>query len=121
MLANKDLFFESTKDLFIQVEKFEKDKRINLPKDFKNYILKNNKLPSKDISFVHFKKYNWGKTTNYDCLEWEGLPKGAIIFAQDLGGNVYCFYKNQIYFITHDPLKIIKFANTFNDFLKKIK
>jgi hypothetical protein len=112
---------ESYNNLSSNVENFEKDTKFNLPEDFKQYVKTNKKLPSKNVNFITFKKYNWGNNVNYDALEWEGLPKGAVIFAQDLGGDIYCFYKGQIYHITHDPLKITKFSNTFTEFLKKIK
>jgi hypothetical protein len=146
MISNYQLFFEqqdvkfNSKDFLNHIRIFEEKTKYILPKDFKDYIKsignsydnlskkllnKKVKLPNNiDDGIYELSKYilyNHKNITFWDALDWEGKPKEAIIFAIGAGGNAYAFYKNNIYYFNHDPLKIIKIANDFKSFLKLIK
>ena len=57
----------------------------------------------------------------FDVVDWRGLPKGAIIFCQDIGGNAITFYKNAVWYVDHDPYRKTKVCDSFTDFLKMLK
>ena len=123
------------------LEEFEKETKLKLPSDFKKYA-KSKKLKlllNKEINISKFKITdkitNISKFTKYkyknkfmkepkefwDPLDWEGLPKGAILFATCSGGNAIGFFKKKVYYFDHDPLRWTKIANNFSSFLKILK
>ena len=128
-LYEQYLKFNAIDNYYDRLTNFEKETKIKLPNDYKLFCKnKTYKEVIKELVGVYggidgiaeFNKFNFNGKEDFDSIHWNGLPKGSVIFAY-CGGDVLIFYKNKIYFLEHDPLKLTKISNNFTEFLKKYK
>lgn len=111
------------------IDTFETKYNIKFPEDLK-YVLKHNNggRPSSkffDIGteteheFKTLLSFNYEDVENiYDYL----FPNNneLVPFATDPSGNLFCCYKNAIYYWRHERNDTIRLADTFSGFLEKL-
>ena len=127
MLKNKEKFLK-----LIEIEGFEKEYKLNLPQNYKQFLLKNNGGVPKEnvfwdgelemgVSYFYPLKYGETKLENIIEVIWreDALPKEYFPFASTGGAGDYAFSLNneEVYLFNYDGSEPFKVTNSFEEFI----
>jgi hypothetical protein len=109
---------------------FEKLHSVSLPPVYKDFIKRHNyTMPNPNQIMVSglgqkvvslMLSFNSDDTVNMQDTYEYFEDKDLIPFAEDPGGNFFCFSNHKVVFWEHEEDKIYPVADTFEDFLKMI-